>query len=201
MTQPLASLVRVGAVLVSCLALWATPSAAQDTSAEVRTWAGQSWRLAQPSLEIFYTIPAPAKGATDSYGAAPAGGAGTAGKSSLSMSGTVQALESFFDSGPEPRQGRRQAEYITIRRGAVETRLPLASITSLTFTRQSVSNSSLPPYLVGRHFRYAATAVMTDGSRLEGDYINLGTLILRGQTAEGRLDISWEDIESVRFQR
>jgi hypothetical protein len=201
MTQPLASLVRVGAVLVSCLALWATPSAAQDTSAEVRTWAGQSWRLAQPSLEIFYTIPAPAKGATESYGAAPAGGAGTAGKSSLSMSGTVQALESFFDSGPEPRQGRRQAEYITIRRGAVETRLPLASITSLTFTRQPVSNSSLPPYLVSRHFRYAATAVMTDGSRLEGDYINLGTLILRGQTAEGRLDISWEDIESVRFQR
>ena len=201
MTQPLASLVRVVAVLVSCLALWATPSAAQDTSAEVRTWTGQSWRLAQPSLEIFYTIPAPTKGATASYGAAPAGGAGTAGKSSLSMSGSVQALESFFDSGAEPRQGRRQAEYITIRRGAVETRLPLASITSLTFTRQPVSNSSLPPYLVSRHFRYAATAVMTDGSRLEGDYINLGTLILRGQTAEGRLDISWEDIESVRFQR
>ena len=201
MTRPLASLVNLGAVLFVCLALWVTPSSAQDLSAEVRTWTGQSWRLAQPSLEIFYTIPVPAKGATDSYGAAPAGGAGTAGKSSLSMSGTVQALESFFDSGPEPRQGRRQAEYITIRRGAVETRLPLASITSLTFTRQPVSDSSLPPYLVGRHFRYAATAVMTDGSRLEGDYINLGTLILRGQTAEGRLDISWEDIESVRFQR
>jgi len=201
MTQPLASLVRVGAVLVSCLALWATPSAAQDTSAEVRTWAGQSWRLAQPSLEIFYTIPAPDKGATDSYGAPPAGGAAAGGQSSLSMSGPVQALESFFESGPGPRQGHRQAEYITIRRGAVETRLPLASVTSLTFTRQPVANSSLPPYLVGRHFRYAATAVMTDGSRLEGDYINLGTLILRGQTAEGRLDISWEDIESVRFQR
>jgi hypothetical protein len=54
---------------------------------------------------------------------------------------------------------------------------------------------------VNRHFRYAATAVMNDGSRVEGDYINLGTLVLRGQTTEGRLDISWEDIESVRFQR
>jgi hypothetical protein len=201
MMQPLASPVRIGALLVACLAFWATPSEAQDTSAEVRTWAGQSWRLAQPSLEIFYTIPAPAKGAADSYGAPPAGGAGAAGKSSLSMSGPLQALESFLDTGPGPRQGHRQAEYITIRRGAVETRLPLASLTSLTFTRQPVSDSSLPPYLVKRHFRYAATAVMTDGSRIEGDYINLGTLTLRGQTAEGRLDISWEDIESVRFQR
>ena len=197
MTQPLASLVRVGVVLVACLALWATPSAAQDTSADVRTWAGQSWRLAQPSFEVFYTIPAPAKGGPD-YGAPPPSGGG---KSSLSMSGPLQALESFFDSGPGPRQGHRQAESITIRRGAVETRLPLASITSLTFTRQPVADSSLPPYLVGRHFRHAATAVLTDGSRVEGDYINLGTLILRGQTAEGRLDISWEDIESVRFQR
>jgi hypothetical protein len=169
-------------------------------SAEVRTWSGESWRLAQPSLEVFYTIPAPAKGATDSYGAPPAAG-GAAGQSSLSMSGPLQALESFFDSGPGPRQGHRQAEYITIRRGTVETQMPLASITSLTFTRQPVSGSSLPPYYVGRHFRYAATAVLTDGSRIEGDYINLGTLVLRGQTAQGRLDISWEDIESVRFQR
>ena len=199
MTKPLASLVRIGAVLVACLALWATPSAAQDVSAEVRTWSGESWRLAQPSLEVFYTIPAPAKGATDSYGAPP--GAAGAGKSSLSMSGPLQALESFFDSGPGPRQGHRQAEYITIRRGAVETQLSLATITSLTFTRQPVSGSTLPPYYVGRHFRYAATAVLADGSRVEGDYINLGTLILRGQTAQGRLDISWEDIESVRFQR
>jgi hypothetical protein len=198
MTQTLASLVRVGALLVVCLALWATPSAAQDMSAEVRTWAGQSWRLAQPSLEVFYTIPAPSKGAPDSYGAPPPSGGGS---SSLSMSGSIQALSSFLDTGPGPRQGHRQADYLTIRRGAVETRLPLASITSLTFTRQPVSGSTLPPYFVSRHFRYAATAVLTDGSRVEGDYVNLGTLVLRGQTAEGRLDISWEDIESVRFQR
>ena len=73
MTQPLASLVRVSAALVACLALWATPSPAQDMSADVRTWAGQSWRLAQPSFEVFYTIPAPAKGGPD-YGAPPPSG-------------------------------------------------------------------------------------------------------------------------------
>jgi hypothetical protein len=202
MTKPLASLVRVGALLVACLALWVTPAPAQDVTAEVRTWSGESWRLAQPSLEIFYTIPAPAKGgAADSYGAPPPGASGAGSGQSLSMSGPLLALSSFFDSGPGPRQGHRQAEYITIRRGAVETQMPLASITSLTFTRQPISGSTLPPYYVGRHFRYAATAVLTDGSRVEGDYINLGTLVLRGQTAQGRLDISWEDIESVRFQR
>jgi len=162
MTQTLASLVRVGALLVACLALWVTPSAAQDMSADVRTWAGQSWRLAQPSLEVFYTIPAPAKGGSD-YGAPPPSGGG---KSSLSMSGPIGALSSFLDTGPGPRQGHRLAEYLTIRRGEVETRLPLASIASLTFTRQPVSGSSLPPYFAGRHCRYAATAVMTDGSRV-----------------------------------
>jgi hypothetical protein len=201
MTQPLAALVRIGSLLVACLALWVTPSAAQDVNAEVRTWSGESWRLAQPSLEIFYTIPVPQKGAGDSYGAPPPPGAAPGSPSQLSMSGSILALQNFFDSGPEPRQGHRQAEYITIRRGTVERQLPVGSIASLTFTRQAVSGSTLPPYYVRRHFRYAATAVLTDGSRVEGDYINLGTLVLRGQTGQGRLDISWEDIESVRFQR
>jgi hypothetical protein len=204
MTRPLAYLVKVGALLVGCLALWIAPSAAQDTSAEVRTWAGQSWRLAQPSLEVFYTIPAPAKGGSaDPYAGSSSstasGGTGT--KSSLSMSGPLADLQSFFDSGPGPRHGHRQAEYIIIRRGPVETQLSVSNIASLTFTRQPVTGSHLPPYYVNRHFRYAATAVMNDGSRVEGDYVNLGTLVLRGQTSEGRLDISWEDIESVRFQR
>ena len=201
MTQPLASLVRVSAALVACLALWATPSPAQDMSADVRTWSGQSWRLTQPSLEVFYTIPAPPKGGSDSAAPQPGSAGGSSSKSSLSMTGSLGALESFFDSGPGPRQGHRQADYITIRRGEVETRLPVASVTSLTFTRQPVSGSTLPPYFVRRHIRYGATATLTDGSRVEGDYVNFGTLVLRGQTAEGRVDISWEDIESVRFQR
>ena len=199
MTQTLAPLVRVGAALVACVVLWATPSPAQDMSADVRTWSGQSWRLAQPSLEVFYTIPAPPKGGTDS--SAPGAAAGSSSKSSLSMTGSLGALESFFDAGPGPRQGHRQADYITLRRGAVETRLPIASVTSLTFTRQPVAGSGLPPYFVRRHIRYGATATLTDGSRVEGDYVNFGTLVLRGQTADGRVDISWEDIESVRFQR
>jgi hypothetical protein len=116
------------------------------------------------------------------------------------MSGPIGALESYFDVGPGPRQGHRQTDYITVRRDGVERQLPLASIVSLTFSRHLV-RSTLPPYYVNRHFRYGATAVLTDGSRVEADYVNLGTLVLRGQTADGRVDLPWEEIESVRFHR
>ena len=34
----------------------AAPVAAQDPVAEVRTWSGETLRLSQPSLEVFYTI-------------------------------------------------------------------------------------------------------------------------------------------------
>ena len=31
-------------------------ASAQDVTADVTTWSGQSWRLSQPSLEVFYSI-------------------------------------------------------------------------------------------------------------------------------------------------
>jgi len=205
MTQTLTSLARIGAVLLAFLALWPAPAAAQDMRAEVRTWDGQSWRVAQPSLEVFYTIPAPQQGGSDPYtagpkGLTPGGQVGTGSAATPVLSGSVGAMQNYFQGGPEPRQGHRQADYITVRRGGVERQIPVASIASLTFARHPV-RSTLPPYIVNQHFRYTATAVLTDGSRVEADYINLGTLVLRGETAEGRLDFPWEEIQSVSFQR
>ena len=207
MTKTLTSLVRFTAVLVGFLALWAAPVAAQDVMAEVRTWDGQSWRIAQPSLEVFYTIPAPHQGGgPDPYAASGPTGTTASGQPGSGsavlpvMSGSVGALQGYFQGGPEPRQGHRQADYITVRRGGVERQIPFASIASLTFARYLVP-STLPAFYVNRHFRYAATVVLTDGSRVEADSINLGTLVLRGQTASGRLDLSWEEIQSVSFQR
>jgi hypothetical protein len=40
-----------------------------------------------------------------------------------------------------------------------------------------------------------------DGSTVEGDYVNLGTAILRGVTPEGRVDVPWLDIQTIRFTR
>jgi len=47
----------------------------------------------------------------------------------------------------------------------------------------------------------AATAVLSDGSKIEGDYVNLGTALLRGATPQGTIDIPWDEIESIRFRR
>jgi hypothetical protein len=116
------------------------------------------------------------------------------------MSGPVGSLQSHFEGGPAPRQGHRQADYITVRRAGIERQLPFASIVSLTFRRHAI-RSTLPPYYMAGHFRYTAVAVLTDGTQFDADYINLGTLVLRGQMGDGRLDLPWQEIESVRFQR
>ena len=43
--------------------------------------------------------------------------------------------------------------------------------------------------------------MLTDGSRVEADYVNLGTTVVRGMTPQGRVDIPWGDVETIRFQR
>ena len=40
-------------IWVAALAL---PAQAQDVTADVKTWTGQTWHLSQPSLEVFYSI-------------------------------------------------------------------------------------------------------------------------------------------------
>ncbi len=199
---PRATLAWCAMALSICFAV---PAAAQDVTAEVRTWTGQSWRLDQPSLEVYYTI-VPGKEKEGGAPTAPVGGApgapmGGGGSSGVTLSGTAGALGSFLDQGPEPLRGHRQARTVTLRRGGVETRIPVGSVASLAFTRQPVKNSTLPPHVAKTHFRYAATAILTDGSRIEGEYVNLGTTLLRGTTPQGRVDIPWEEIETIRFQR
>lgn len=199
---PLAALAVLGAA--------ALPAAAQDVTAEVKTWAGQSLRLSQPSLEVFYTIVPKEEGPGGPQvpGAAggPPGSMGS-GASSGSLIGTevrgsVQSLTKLFSGGgPEPLQGNRQAQTVSIRQAGVERRIPVETIKDLAFKRERVSNSTLPPYVAPTHFRYSASLVLNDGSRVDADYVNLGTVIFRGLTPEGRVDIPWQDIEVVRFSR
>lgn len=170
------------------------PVAAQDPVAEVRTWSGETLRLSHPSLEVFYTILVKGKEDTPpspdaSPSAAPA-----------MLFGSATALTSALDKKPDPLSGQRQAETVTLQKGGVERRIPLLSVASLVFARQPVV-SSLPPYVAATHFRYAATAVLVDGTTVEGDYVNLGTTILRGTTADGRVEVPWHEIETLRLVR
>jgi hypothetical protein len=170
------------------------PVAAQEPLAEVRTWSGETLRLSQPSLEMFYTILV--KGKEDT---APSPDASPSAAPAM-LFGSVTSLGSALDKKPDPLSGQRQAETVTIQKGGVERRIPLLSLASLVFARQPVV-SSLPPYLAPTHFRYAATAVLVDGTTVEGDYVNLGTTILRGTASDGRIEIPWYEIETLRFVR
>jgi hypothetical protein len=188
------------------LAGLAGAAAAQDVTAEVRTWSGQSWRIAQPSLEVFYTIVSkPQESTKGAAGVAQVGGMtqlglGVLGRQTVDPS--LLTLNRLFGSeAPDTMQGRRQASEITLYRDGVATQIPVASIVTLTFTRQPVQDSSLPPYLADTQVRSGATAVLADGTRVEADYVNLGTLIVRGMSPAGRVDIPWQDIQTVEFRR
>ena len=197
--------------LIAVLALiWvaahALPALAQDVTADVKTWSGQSWRLSQPSLETFYTIVSKPQG----DGATGGGGTGPTGFSNLTLGGlgresvdpSVMTLKRFFGgAAPDTIQGHRQSQEITAYRGGVATQVPLGNISSITFKRQPVRDSSLPPYVAATHIRHAADIALADGTRIDADYVNLGTAILRGTTPDRRLDIPWQDIEVLRFVR
>ena len=204
----------IGSLALVAVAAAASPAAAQDVTAEVRTWSGQSLQLSQPSFEVFYTIvpreEGPGGGAGQSYPGAPAGGSPGAMGSGTStgsligseISGSIRNLSRLFrDKGPEPLQGNRQAVTVSLTQAGVERRIPLEAIKDLAFKRIQVSDSTLPPYVAPTHFRYAASAVLTDGSRVDGDYVNLGSAMLRGLTPQGRVEVPWQDIEVVRFSR
>jgi len=200
----------IGSLALSVAVAAVSPAAAQDVTAEVRTWNGQSLRLSQPSLEVFYTIVPNDNGSGGQQAPGAAGGApGSMGSGVSSgsligteITGSIQNLNKLFkDQGPQPLQGNRQAEAVSITQAGIERRIPLETIRDLAFKRAQVSNSTLPPYVAPTHFRYAASVLLNDGSRVDGDYVNLGTAILRGLTPQGRVDIPWQDIEVVRFSR
>jgi hypothetical protein len=174
----------------------AAPAGAQMTTAEVRTWTGQTYQLAEPSLEVLYTIMLPKKDDTGG----PSDTAQTTGSRAPMLFGSASNISQFLDKQPDPLQGNRQSEAITLRQNQSEIRLPLASIGALFFAREP-ARSTLPYYATSGHYRYSVIAVLDDGSRVEGDYVNLGTAFLRGRTASGRVDIPWDQIEIVRFKR
>ena len=168
------------------------PVAAQDPVAEVRTWSGETLRLSQPSLEVFYTIlvkgkedapppPTPAPAAPQMlFGSATA------------LAGGGQKAGSPVRAAPgrdgDPPEGWGGAAHSPPEPG--ESRL-----------RPSAGRQLASAYLAVTHFRYAATAVLVDGTTVEGDYVNLGTTILRGTTADGRVEVPWHEIETLRFVR
>jgi hypothetical protein len=179
-----------------------SPGAAQETIAEVRTWSGQTLVLAEPRIEVFFTVIPKSKEGEQPPGpggaAAPALGAGGA---QTGNTGAFAAFQKAPETGPEPLPAQRETSVLTFSRGGVELKVPLERIATLTLTRQPVAGSSLPPYVSPTHMRYGATAVLTDGSRVDSDTLDFGTARLRGMTSQGRADVPFEEIEFIKFTR
>lgn len=194
-------------LLAAALAGSAGSAAAQDVTAAVRTWSGESWQLAQPSLEVFYTIVSKPQEASSGggTGVGQIGGMTTLGLGVLGRQAVDPSLFTlnrlFGSQAPDTIQGHRQAQEITVYRNGAATQIAIASIATLTFARQPVQDSSLPPYIASTHARSSATVLLTDGTRVEGDYVNLGGMLLRGTIPGGRIDIPWQDIQTVEFRR
>lgn len=199
--------VAMAVLSMAVLAMLAVPAPAQEATVEVRTWSGQAWRLSQPYFEVFYTVIPPSKDG-GAPAAAPAGGGGYgsgmsagSGSSQGIVFGSVKDLSGLFAPlGPQPIDGRSRVEAILFVRDGAETRVQVERIATLAFSRKPVADSTLPPYIAPTHFRHGAAAVTIDGTRLEADYVNLGTMVLRGMTPHGRVDIPWGDIETARFK-
>ena len=199
-------------LIAALTALWiaalSLPATAQDVTADVKTWSGQTWSLSQPSLDLFYSIVSKSQEGTADRGASTMDRVSNF--TNLTLGGlrteaadpSLVTMNRFFGkSAPDTIQGHRQAQEITAYRGGVSTQIPLANIASITFKRQPLPDSSLPPYVAPTHVRYAADIDLADGRRIAADYVNLGTAILRGATLDGRVDIPWQDIETLRFTR
>lgn len=189
--------VTIWAVVVVVAVFCFTDAAlSQDSRATVRTYQGVSYKLDDPSLEVFYTIGEPKEKKDEGLAqslqptiaiAATAGGPG----------GGEQAPYGDGGAGKEEKlmRGHSRAKEIAILKDGVETRVAWDRIRSLSFSRKAITTSGLPPYVP--YYRYAASAVLLDGARVDGDYVNLGTTMLRGQTPTGRVDIPWEQIEQI----
>ena len=202
----------VAALALAGLTATVTPALAQDLTADVRTWGGQSLKLDQASFEVFYTI-FPPQNEDSGGGGGKAGGMEGLSASSARVNsgsdrlqaaqvfGSLRSIGALLDRGPEPMQGNKRRDYVTLSSGGVERQIPVTSIASVAFQRRQVENSTLPPYVARQHYRYGATVMLLDGSRVDGDYVNLGTALLRGTIPEGRVEIPWQDIETIRFAR
>jgi hypothetical protein len=181
------------AALVAPLAAGA---ADQETSATIRTHQGILYKVADPSLEVFYTIGEPKEKKEEPQSFAPTINVTT---SIAAPGGPGEAGDKKEEKEEKLLRGHARADGITVSREGVERQIYWDRIRTLFFTPKPVVDSGLPPYVT--HYRYAVSVTLVDGERVDADYVNLGGAIFRGTTPDGRIDLPWQDVQSVIFER
>jgi hypothetical protein len=187
-------MVAVG-VAVAVVMLSASSAVGQESSATIRTYQGVSYKVADPSLEVFYTIGEPKEKPAE---------IGTQFGSMINISTSATSStggEPPSPAGTEERllRGHSRANDLVMSRKGVETRIALDQIRTIRFTRKPVARTALPTYIP--HYRYSASVIMVTGQQVEADYVNLGATIVRGVGENGRVDVPWEEVEHIIFDR
>jgi hypothetical protein len=181
-------------------------AAAEPLSAELRTWDGQTWQLADVTVVTFHSVPAPAPapeappGPAEALAALAAPAAAGPARSASGPQNRASGAR-LGDAGPEPLPDPRATRYVTLYRAGVATRVDLEQVTTLVFFRHPIADSQLPPYVRASHVRHAAVAILADGSRVDGDEIGLGSTEIRGRAFGTQVAIPWTSIELLRFGR
>ncbi len=189
--------------IVVVLVFIAGTALGQDTIATIRTYQGVSYKLGDPSLEVFYTIGEPK---SMQAGAPQAAGGQSFGSmiNITNVSGAPAGGEQpGAGGGTEERllRGHYQANAITVSNQGVPTRILLDQIRAVRFTRRSVAveGLQLPPYIP--YYKYSVSVSLVGGGQVDADYVNLGATIIRGTAPNGRVDILWEEVEQILFER
>jgi hypothetical protein len=195
----------VVAATTMVLVLLAGSALAQESSATIRTYQGVSTKVADPSLEVFYTIGEPKGtegGSSQSSGYQSFGTMINVSSSSSAGTGGDQSAAGG-GAGKEAAllRGHYQANYVTVSSQGVEKRLAWDQIRAMRFTRKpvNVTGLQLPPYVP--HYKYAVSVNLMSGEQVEADYVNLGATVVRGSTPGGQVEIPWGEIEHVTFDR
>jgi hypothetical protein len=189
--------------VTAVVALLVGSAAGQESSATIRTYQGLSHKVTDLSLEVFYTIGEPEEKEKEEDSSQRFQPTISVMSSSTAATGGEQLP--FAGAGAEKEakllRGHSRMSDITVSNQGVETRIVLDQIRSVRFARKPVAAAGLrlPPYIP--YYRYSASVSLTSGAQVEADYVNMGGAIVRGTAPSGQLDIPWEEVESIVFER
>jgi hypothetical protein len=178
-------------------------AAGQESSATIRTYQGLSYKVADLSLEVFYTIGEPKEKEKEEDSSQQFQPTISVMSTSTSATGGEQFPPAGAGAEKEAKllRGHSRMSHITVSNQGVETRIALDQVRSVRFARKPVAAAGLrlPPYLP--YYRYSASVSLTSGAQVEADYVNMGGAIVRGTAPGGQVDIPWDEVEYIVFER
>ncbi len=174
----------------------------EETSGTVRTYQGTSYKVADLSLEVFYTIGEPKETSQQpAQGFLPTINI-MSGMSSSGGGGEQPAPPGAGAGKEEPLlRGHSRVSDIVVSRQGVEFRVAVDRIRAMRFARSPVAvpGLQLPSYIP--YYKYSASVSLVSGEQVDADYVNLGGTLVRGAAQGGRVEVPWEEVEFIVFDR